>query len=140
MTNDIRFTDARPRTPRRVIAYSSGRRATYRNVTRDDSGRPEIVVEANDIATVKLDFTDTLERGESIEEATATAADVTSSITYDNRSILLTVINPSNDGTIIVEARTNFGEQFTERLVVRLPKRCGEERRIATVPFVRGVP
>jgi len=136
---DIRFADTRPRSPRRVIAYGPGLRATYRNVNRDDAGRPEIVCDARDVTSIKLDFTDRMEPGELIVEATCTPCNVSASITYIGTIAILTVANPVDDGTVAVEIRTSMGEVFTERLCVRLPKRAGEDRRIGAAPFTRGV-
>lgn len=136
---DVRFSDARTRTPRRVISYTTGPRATYRNVNRNDQGRPEIVCDARDITSVKLDFADRMERGEIITEAVCTPAGVNASITYDATSAIVTVTAPADGGTAAIEVRTNMGEVFTEILCVRLPRRAFEERRIGAAPFTRGV-
>jgi hypothetical protein len=138
MSDDVRFTDKRPRNPSRVIAYSHGRR-TFRNVNVSDAGRPLIVCEVQDITHIKLDWSARLERGDLIDQATCTPANCKASITYDKASVILTVADPADDGTVAVRIRTAFGEVFHERLEVRLPKRAGEERRLASGDFVRGV-
>lgn len=138
MTDDVRLVDTQPRNPRRVVAYGANG-STYRGVSRDDTGRPCLIVEARDVASLKLDYAALLERNETIHEVICTPSNVTASITYSSTAVIITASNPVDDAVITIETKTTFGEVLTERVSVRLPRRAGEERRIGSATFVRGV-
>lgn len=134
-----RFLDGGARKPRHVICFSSPHEWVSRTVLHDANGRPRIVCEAGDITTVRIDLSNLLESGEDIVDVINTESGVTSGIIYESPYVYVTVQDPACQGAhVYLDIMTSLNERYTFRLMVDLPKRRNEPRRISSRAFDRG--
>lgn len=133
------FSDGGIKNPRHKIVYASQDKWASRTVRHDPNGRPEIVMEGEDVITIRIDLSQILDTGENIVTAQDDARHCVSAITYNGPYIYLTVSNPTCDGAyVLLEIRTTSNEQMTQRIGVRLPRKRGEERSVQTKAYGRG--
>ena len=62
---------------RHSIGFTPAGATVFRNVRRTTGGRPLLLLDEDDVADLELDFTRTLEDGESVSDVTATGKGVT---------------------------------------------------------------
>lgn len=142
-----------------MICYATPDKWTSRTVRHDPNGRALIILEAEEITTVRLDLTHILERGETIVTVQDDASGCESAITYVSPFVYLTVAHPSaavglslnrqsgqrdygnsatGHGMVLLNVMTSLDEQMTFRIGVRLPDRRAENSRVTAKAYSRG--
>lgn len=106
---------------RRVVAFASPTRFIAKGLTKDDAGRLEIVAEADDIVSWKLDFSGFLDDGERITDVTVSGH--AKARTYDETSVILTTNQASTcPSEVFVSVTFSSGERHTSRVIIRQPR------------------
>lgn len=100
----------------------------FRNVRKDDTGEPLVLLDKDASRKVRVNFADWLETGETITAATATAESCTATIATSSPNIDLTISNATSDagGQITITATASNGEVWRSVIKVRRPVRYGE--------------
>lgn len=131
------FSNVGPRSPRCVIAYGQSQ-PVYRNIVKNRFGQPEIIIEARDVLTLRLDVSGRCEEGEGINEVSVAPCGCQADVNYSATSALVTIWNAAGDGSLTVEICLNTGETITERMSVRLPAKEFQTRVQGQPAFTRG--
>lgn len=120
--------------PRRVVCYSGPDRKTYVGMSKNERGRLEIVGEASEVCSVKLDFSGFLDVDEVIESAVISGADLQ---TYGTQSLIFTTADHNEPREILVQVRFSSGERFADRFIARA-HRLGCEMPAGRLALIRG--
>jgi hypothetical protein len=121
--------------PRRAVIYSSRGRPVYRGLTLNDEGRLVVIGEADEILSVRLDFSQMVEVDEWIEHVTCTGPAHLQN--YDKANAVVTFNNFSCPADVTITVRFSSHEQIQCRFVTRLSQRG--EPRTGHVSQIRGV-
>jgi hypothetical protein len=136
------FSEHAPRNARCAIVFSASGDPVYRNIHRNRHGQPELILEAFDVETIRIDVAQRLEDGETIVEAQCNSAYCTADVNYTATSIMLTIQCPQSvnqgEGSVLVGIRLSTRETITFRLFVRLPDREFQAPRLSLPTFTRG--
>jgi len=98
-----------------------------RNVRRDNTGEPLILMDPDQVDTLTVNFSEFLNSGETISTATATAEGCTATASTSSPNVTLTISNPSDDGKITLKATTSASNVFPFTIRVRKTLRYGDE-------------
>jgi hypothetical protein len=121
--------------PRRAVIYSSRGRPVYRGLTLNEQGRIVVIGEADDIASVRLDFSQMVEVDEWIEHVTC--AGPAHLQNYDKANAVVTFNQFSCPQEVNITVRFSSHEQMQCRFITRLSERG--ETRTGHVVQIRGV-
>ena len=119
------FRERKTTLPRHVIKYNSLHGgATYRHVSRDRDGNPEIVVMPGRKIQIRLDYAAIMDEDEVIEIAEAQAFGATAGVVYEGTQIDLTanlhdVMCPDVPGSLGIHITTSNGQEMTEIISLR---------------------
>jgi hypothetical protein len=115
---------------RQYIGISPMGPTVLRNIRKDDTGEPLVLLDENAIAKVRINFADWLEGSETIESASVTAESCTISTSTASPNIDLTVSDATSytDGKITLEATSSTGEVYRGVIRVRRMSRYNDEQ------------
>lgn len=116
---------------RHYIGLTSAGPTTLRNVRRDETGEPLILIDQDAVSKLRLDFTDWLESGETLSTLTATAEGCTVSTSTSSPTSTLTIsaVTSYTDGRITVLATSSTGEKWRGIIRVRRTSRYRDEQQ-----------
>lgn len=116
---------------RHYLGISSRGPNVFRNVRRDSTGEPLLLIDQDEIARLTIDFSDWLETAETISSVSATArnATISSSLSGDQAVITISDVTSYHDGDITVIATASTGEKWRGIIRVRRTNRENDEAR-----------
>lgn len=116
---------------RHYIGVSSQGPRVLRNVVKDITGEPLLLVDEDAAVRCQVNFSDWLESGETISAATATAEGCTLSTSTSSPNVTLTVsaVTNTSGGKITLKVTASTGEIWRGIINVRRPNRYGSEQR-----------
>jgi hypothetical protein len=120
-----RFRERKTTLPRHVIRYNSAHGgATYRNVTRDQDGNPELIVMPSRLFQLRLEYSSIMDEDEVIEIAEVQPFGATAGIVYEGTRIdisgkLNPKIHADCPGSIAVHVTTSKGLEMVEVISIR---------------------
>lgn len=112
---------------RHYIGVSPRGITVLRNVRKDTTGEPLILMDEDAVIQCQINFADYLNSGETISSATATASGCTVASAVSSPNVTLTISAPSDDGKITIKATTSASLVFPFVLRVRKPTRYTDE-------------
>lgn len=114
---------------RHTLTFTPKGLTTSRNVHKDETGRPLVLLEEDEQTQLKLDFQSYVESGETISTATLATNNVTGSIALagDNLSVTITLSGATDWGEVTPTITFSSGDIWQEKIRVR-------NRRRYTVP------
>ena len=118
---------------RNWIGYDSRGPATLRNVRRDITGEPLVLMDEGETVKLVLDLTQWL-NGETIASVAATASGVTCTASTSGAEVTLTLSAPTaydTSGKVDVTFTLSGGEVHKDTIRVRRINRFGDERPVA---------
>jgi len=118
---------------RYYIGYTSRGPTVLRNIRKDDTGEPLILVDEDEVKTITLDLTNLLETGETISSATVDETqNVTATRTLSSPTITvnLSSVTSYTDGYAVILITLSSGEVIRQLLRVRRPARYGTEQYV----------
>jgi hypothetical protein len=115
--------------PRLLIAYTPNGIKVLRNVRKDETGEPLILVDEDETKTVTIDLTAYLDTGETISSVTTTDENVTATATLTSPTIALALSGATShdDGSVTLTITLSSGEIMRQTIRVRRPNRFGME-------------
>ncbi len=118
---------------RHYIGISSAGPTVLRNVRRDITGEPLLLVDQDAAVKLRVNFADWLEASETISSITATAEGCTLSSALSAPDVTLTISAVTNayTGKITLVATSSTGEIWRGIINVRRPNRYGDEQRFS---------
>jgi len=110
---------------RRAIIFTAKGPAAFRNVEKDSTGRPLVLLEEDEKVTVKLDFQSFVETGETISTVAITGNNITATnaVAADNLSTTLTLSGAKDFGDVKVVVTFSSGEIWRDKIIVRNKRR-----------------
>lgn len=116
---------------RHYIGVSSQGPRVLRNVFRDTTGEPLLLVEEDAAIRCTVNFSDWLETSETISSITATADGCTLSSALSSPNVTLTIsaVTNASGGKITLKATASTGEIWRGIIHVRRPSKYGNEIR-----------
>lgn len=117
---------------RHYIGVTNSGPATLRNVRKDETGDPLLLVREQEAVRLRVNFADWLETSETISAATVTAKNCAASIstTSPNCDITISAVTSRQDGSVILKATASTGEIWRGVINVRQPNKYGDEDQI----------
>jgi len=117
---------------RYYLGISSRGPTVLRNIRKDDTGEPLLLIDQDEIARLTLDFSDWLESSEELSNVTATARSCTASVGIISSGvprvvITLSDVTSNHDGDITVIATSSTGEKWRGIINVRRTNRYTDE-------------
>lgn len=115
---------------RYYIGFTTQGPTVFRNVRKDETGEPLILVDEDETKTVVLDLTAYLEGTETVSSvATEKTSNVTATptLTSPTISVALSNVTSPNDGYVVLLITLSSGEIIRQTLRVRRPVRFGTE-------------
>lgn len=114
---------------RHYIGISSRGAAVYRNIRRDETGEPLLLIDEDETRKLLIDFSDWLETGETIATVTATGngCTVTASTTSPQTTLTISDVTGYDTGDIKVLATSSTGETFRTVISARRTNRYKDE-------------
>jgi hypothetical protein len=103
------------------VIYSNRGRPVYRGLTLSEQGRIVVIGEADDIHSVRLDFSQMIEADEHIEHVTC--AGPAHLQNYDKANAIVTFNRFSCPADVTITVRFSSHEQMQCRFVTRLSQR-----------------
>ena len=115
---------------RHYIGLTNAGETILRNVRRDDTGEPLILIDKDAITKLRVDFTDWLETGETITAVTVTAQSctVSTSTASPNVDLTISLVTSYDYGTIELVATCSNGEVWRSIIRVRRTNRYTDEQ------------
>lgn len=115
---------------RHYIGISSKGVAVRRNVRRDPTGQPLLLVDEGEIVRLVVNFSAYLEAGETVSSATATGTGVTVTPTTSSPNVTLAISSVGTDGEIALLVTMSTGDVYALTIYVRTPVRVGDESTV----------
>lgn len=114
---------------RHYIGVSSSGPTVLRNIRKDVTGEPLLLLDQDAAARLRINFDDWLETGETISSITATAEGCTMTSALSTPNVTLTISAATNayTGKITLKATASSGEIWRGIIRVRRPNRLGDE-------------
>lgn len=102
---------------------------TFRNVRKDETGEPLLLIDQDAVTTLQINFSDYLETGETIASATATGKSCTLDTVVTSPNITIEISSVTNycDGSITLVATMSSGEVYRGIIRVRRTNRYSDE-------------
>ena len=118
---------------RHYIGISSSGPTVLRNVRKDITGEPLLLVDEDAAINLRVNFTDWLETSETISTVTATPEGCTLSTSTATPNVDLTISAVTNayTGKITLKATSSTGEIWRGIINIRRPNRYGDEQRFS---------
>lgn len=114
---------------RHYLGVSSKGPNVFRNVRRDVTGEPLLLLDQDEVARLTIDCSDWLETEETISSVSATARNATISVSTSGDRAIITIANVTSfhDGDITVIATASTGEKWRGKIRVRRTNRENDE-------------
>lgn len=118
---------------RKYIGWTERGPAVYRNVRKDRTGDPLILLDDSETTTLVLDLTGYIDTGETISTCTADTASCacTPTVTSSTISLALSGATSYSDGYAALTITLSSGEVILHKLRIRRPNRFGDEAALA---------
>ena len=115
---------------RHYIGVTNAGPTTLRNVRRDDTGEPLLLVDQDAIVKLRIDLANWLETGETISSVSTTAESCTVLTSTTSPNITLTISNVTgyDYGKITLLATSSTGEVWRQVIRVRRTNRYTDEQ------------
>ena len=115
---------------RHYLGISSAGPTVFRNVRRDVTGEPLLLVDQDAACRLRVNFSDWLESGETISSITVSgeSCTVSSALSSPNVTLTISAVTNSYDGRITLKATASTGEIWRGIIRVRRPNRYGDEQ------------
>ena len=115
---------------RHYIGVSPQGETVLRNVRKDDTGEPLLLIDKDAITTLRINFADWLESGQTITAATATAQSCTlsTSTSSPNVDITISLVTSYTYGTITLVVTCSNGDVWRSVIRVRRTNRYTDEQ------------
>lgn len=113
---------------RHMIAFTGRGDTVLRNIRRDVTGEPLLILDKDEIQKVELDFASFVNSGETVSSATATAESCTVATAVATPRVTLTVsaATSDTDGKITVKVTFSSTEVWRGIIRVRRARRFGD--------------
>lgn len=117
---------------RKYIGWTTRGPAVYRNIRKDRTGDPIVLVDQGEATTVVLDLTAYLDTGETISTVTHVDSSCTCTPTLSSPTISLafSAVTSYIDGYTALTITLSSGEIITQKIKVRRPNRFGDEANV----------
>lgn len=114
---------------RHYLGISARGSTVFRNVRKDETGEPLLLIDENAVVKLTIDFSDWLESAETLSTLTAVGRSCTVAVSGSGSSRVLTIsaVTSSHDGDITVIATASTGEIYREIIRVRRTNRYTDE-------------
>lgn len=114
---------------RHYLGISSRGPEVFRNIRKDDTGEPLVLIDEDAIAKLTIDFSDWLEDSETISSVAATARSCTISVATTSPRTVITIsaVTSNHDGDITLIATSSTGEKYRGIIRVRRTNRYTDE-------------
>jgi len=113
---------------RAYLGISARGPTVFRNVRKDETGEPLLLIDQDAIAKLTIDWTDWLESGETLSSVAATARGCTVAVATAAPKTVLTISDVTGaDGDITVIATSSTGEKDRGIIRVRRTERYTDE-------------
>lgn len=114
---------------RHYLGVSAKGPNVFRNVRRDITGEPLLLLDQDEVARLTIDWSDWLETEETISSVSATArnASISVSTTSPRTVITISAVTSFYDGDITVIATASTGEKWRGIIRVRRTNRENDE-------------
>ena len=114
---------------RRYLGISSRGPNVFRNIRKDDTGEPLLLVDQDAVVKLTIDFADWLETDETLSSVSATARSATISVSTSSPKTVITIsdVTSYHDGDITVIATSSTGEKWRGIIRVRRTNRYTDE-------------
>lgn len=114
---------------RHYLGISSKGPNVFRNVRRDNTGEPLLLLDQDEVARLTIDFSDWLETEETISSVSATARNATISVSTTSPRTVITIsaVTSFYDGDITAIATASTGEKWRGIIRVRRTNRENDE-------------
>lgn len=114
---------------RNSIIFTARGPAVFRNVRKDLTGEPLLLIDQDEVKTLVLDFASYVESGETISSATAAAESVTCSISTSSPLVTLTLsaATSNSDGRVTVVVTMSTANKWRGIIRVRRADRFDAE-------------
>lgn len=114
---------------RHYLGVSSLGPNVYRNIRKDTTGEPLLLIDQDEIARLTIDWSDWLEPEETIASVSATSRNATiSTSTTSPRSIItISDVTSYHDGDMTIIATSSTGEKWRGIIRVRRTNRENDE-------------
>lgn len=117
---------------RHYIGMTSSGPETLRNVHREDTGEPLILVPKGATAGVRISFGDWLEGAETIASATVTARSCSAAqvLSSPNLDVTISAVTSRSSGGLDIVVTSSTGAKWAGTVHVRQPDRYGDEQAL----------
>ena len=114
---------------RNSIIFTARGPAVYRNVRKDLTGEPLLLLDEDEVKTLVLDFASYVETSETISSATASAENVSCSISTTSPRVTLTLsaATSNSDGKVTVVVTFSTANKWRGIIRVRRAERFDAE-------------
>lgn len=114
---------------RQYIGFTQSGMMVLRNVRRDLTGEPMILLDEDAVQTVVLDFAAMLESGETISSTSSTSKNVTKSVSTSSPTVTVTLSDATSttDGSVTLVVTFSSGNVWRGILRVRRTDRFTDE-------------
>ena len=114
---------------RHYLGISARGSTVFRNVRKDETGEPLLLIDQDAVVKLTIDFSDWLESGETISSVSAVGRSCTISVSTTSPRTVITIsdVTSNHDGDITVIATASTGEKYREIIRVRRTNRYTDE-------------
>jgi hypothetical protein len=115
--------------PRHSIHYTPRGATTFYNVHRDLTGEPLLFLDESEVKSLRLDFADYIDTGETISSVASTAKSVTVSVVTSSPTVTLTLsaAQSHSDGSVTLVVTFSTGAKWRGIIRVRRTDRFTDE-------------
>lgn len=105
---------------RHYLGISARGPTVFRNIRKDDTGEPLLLIDEDAVVKLTIDYSDWLEEGETISSVSATARSCTISVATTSPRTVITIsaVTSNHDGDITIVATASTGEK--DRMIIRV--------------------
>jgi hypothetical protein len=114
---------------RQYIGISNQGPTVFYNVRMDVTGEPMFLVDEDAVSTLRVNFGDWLNTGETISTATIVTESCTASISTATPNVDITISAATSHGKITLKATASSGDVWRGIICVRRTERYGDEQR-----------
>ncbi len=114
---------------RHEIHFTPRGATTFYNVRKDLTGEPLLLIDENEVKTLRLNFADHLDSGESISSVTSTTKSVTCSVATSSPNVTLTLsaAQSHSDGSVTLVVTFSTGAKWRGIIRARRTDRFTDE-------------
>ena len=114
---------------RHYLGISARGPTVFRNVRKDDTGEPLLLIDEDEVVKLTIDYSDWLETDETLSSVSATARSCTISVATASPRTVITIsaVTSNHDGDITVIATSSTGEKARDIIRVRRTNRYTDE-------------